>query len=261
MLQFNKKRKAKAMYRYETHLHTSPVSKCAKASVRESLEYYKSEGYDGVFLTNHFIGNDVLSAEGANYEELINFFFSDYDEALSVGNEIGIKVFPGAEHSFGGNHFLVLGLTKDWYLSHPDFFRMNFKEMLNLMRADGAFVSHAHPFDERRFIDHIKLLPRSVDAIEVLNAGKSDFMNSMANVYADAYGLLKTAGSDNHTGGNRRRFAGIECDEPITDVSDFINKARAGKIRIFYRVREDESLELRDVPPPFFLNLSSEQNI
>ena len=28
-------------YLYETHLHTSPVSKCAKASVRETLAFYK----------------------------------------------------------------------------------------------------------------------------------------------------------------------------------------------------------------------------
>lgn len=27
------------MYKYETHLHTYPVSKCASAGVRETLEY------------------------------------------------------------------------------------------------------------------------------------------------------------------------------------------------------------------------------
>ena len=43
------------MYKYETHLHTYPVSKCASAGVRESLEYYKKLGYDGVFITNHFL--------------------------------------------------------------------------------------------------------------------------------------------------------------------------------------------------------------
>ena len=41
------------MYLYETHLHTSPVSRCAIATVRENLEYYKSIGYSGVFITNH----------------------------------------------------------------------------------------------------------------------------------------------------------------------------------------------------------------
>ena len=40
------------MYRYETHLHTAPVSRCAKSTVRQALECYKSLGYDGIFITN-----------------------------------------------------------------------------------------------------------------------------------------------------------------------------------------------------------------
>ena len=43
------------MYKYETHLHTYPVSACAKYDVRLNLEFYKSIGYDGVFITNHFL--------------------------------------------------------------------------------------------------------------------------------------------------------------------------------------------------------------
>ena len=47
------------IYRYETHLHTSPVSKCGKVSVRENLEFYKELGYDGVFITNHFLDGNL----------------------------------------------------------------------------------------------------------------------------------------------------------------------------------------------------------
>ena len=47
------------MYLYETHLHTSPVSKCARASVREVVEYYKNAGYEGIFITNHFIDSNI----------------------------------------------------------------------------------------------------------------------------------------------------------------------------------------------------------
>lgn len=47
------------MYKYETHMHTSPVSKCASASVRDSLVFYKSLGYDGVFITNHFLDGNI----------------------------------------------------------------------------------------------------------------------------------------------------------------------------------------------------------
>ena len=239
------------MYRYETHLHTSPVSRCARATVRESLEFYKSQGYDGVFITNHFLNVNNFKEEGVTHEEFTGYFFSDYEAALEMSGEIGIKVFPGAELSYGGNHFLVYGLEKEWYLSHPEAMDMNFSAMLKLMRGEGAFISHAHPFDERSFIDHIKLFPRDVDAVEVINTKKSLFKNSMANIYAEAYGLLKTAGSDNHAAGKDNNLAGIECEEPIESVSDFIAKARAGKLSLFRMVRENERSEFRDVPIEF----------
>ena len=80
------------MYRYETHLHTYPVSKCAKASVRENLEFYKDLGYDGVFITNHFLDGNINIEREKSYEEKINFYFSDYEEGVKLSKEIGIKV-------------------------------------------------------------------------------------------------------------------------------------------------------------------------
>ena len=74
------------MYQYETHLHTAPVSKCGRVSVRENLEFYKSEGYAGVFITNHFIDGNINSSAGESYEEKINYFFSDV--ALNISETI-----------------------------------------------------------------------------------------------------------------------------------------------------------------------------
>ena len=246
------------MYRYEMHLHTSPVSKCAKATVSETLEFYSAQGYDGVFITNHFI-NPKNDAQGRTYEELIEFFFSDYEEALSLSTEMGIKVFSGAEISFAGNHFLVYGLDKEWYLAHPDIFEMSFSDMLRFMRTEGAFVTHAHPFDERGFIDHIKLLPRCIDDVEIINGHKTDFQNSMANIYADAYELIKMAGSDNHGAGRGKRLAGVECEEPIVSIPDFITKAKAGVLIPFQSMREDDTAGFVDYPIRFKWNLSVEE--
>ena len=66
------------MFKYETHLHTFPVSKCAKASVEESLLFYKELGYDGVFITNHFIDGNINISPLETYQKRINFYFSDY---------------------------------------------------------------------------------------------------------------------------------------------------------------------------------------
>ena len=36
------------MYRYETHCHTLPVSACGKATVEDTVRFYKHMGYDGI---------------------------------------------------------------------------------------------------------------------------------------------------------------------------------------------------------------------
>ena len=112
------------MYKYETHLHTRPVSKCGKATVEESLVFYEEQGYDGVFLTNHFLDGDVNIEYSRPYEEKLDFYFSDYEAALVIGEKLGLKVFCGQELSYKGTDFLVYGLDKQWYLEHPEIMQM-----------------------------------------------------------------------------------------------------------------------------------------
>ena len=81
------------MYRYETHLHTYPVSQCAGVDAVKSLEIYKEMGYDGVFVTNHFLdGNINLEVRELPYEEQIEFYFSDYEKAKAASEEILVNV-------------------------------------------------------------------------------------------------------------------------------------------------------------------------
>ena len=147
-------------YRYETHLHTAPVSKCGKVSVRDNLEFYKKIGYDGVFITNHFLDGNINIDRTAPYEERIEFYFSDYEEAVRIGKEIGIKVFCGVELSYKGTDFLIYGLDKAWYLAHLQIMEMKKTEELALMMENGALVIQAHPFREATYIDHLRLFPR-----------------------------------------------------------------------------------------------------
>ena len=87
-------------YRYETHCHTSPVSKCGKASVEETVCFYKNYGYDGIFINNHFLdGNIDPVVWEMSYCDQIDYYFSDYEKAAVLGPEIGIKVLPGVELS------------------------------------------------------------------------------------------------------------------------------------------------------------------
>lgn len=227
------------MYKYETHLHTYPVSDCARADVKESLEFYKNLSYDGVFITNHFLdGNINKEIREKPYTEKIEFYFSDYEKAVEIGKELGIKVFLGIEMSYGGTDFLVYGLDKNWFLAHPEIMDMKKSEELEFLKESGALVIQAHPFREAAYIDHIRLFPRNIHGVEIINASRKDEENQLANIYAEHYNLLKFAGSDNHFADKQKKLAGVCFSEPICSVDDFIQRVKNGEAEVFYTVLE-----------------------
>ena len=221
------------MYKYETHLHTSPVSRCASATVRETLEYYKSLGYEGVFLTNHFIDGCIGISESAPYEERLDFYFSDYEEALKIGKEIGLTVFLGVETSYMGVDFLIYGLDKQWYYDHPEIMKLHKKDQLTYYMEHGALVIHAHPFRLDSHNDYIRLMPNRVHGVEILNTCRTDHVNQMAELYAKHYGLLEFAGSDNHAASKLKKLAGMCSERKIVDEKDFVNAVKNGEMKIF----------------------------
>ncbi len=223
-------------YLYETHLHTSPVSKCARASVRESLAYYKSLGYAGVFITNHFLDGNVGCDKSLPYEEQIDFYFADYEEGVRIGREIGLPVFLGVECSYKGTDFLIYGLDKNWFLAHPESLTKKTTERLTEMAEAGALVIQAHPFREAGYIDHIRLFPRHVHGTEIYNAAAGAaraFRDGMAKHYAEQYALLPFAGSDNHLAAGQTLLAGMSADAPIIDERDFVARVKQGELSPF----------------------------
>lgn len=229
------------MYRYETHLHTAPVSRCAKQTVRENLEFYKQLGYAGVFVTNHFLDGNIRIDRDAPYAERLDFYFSDYEQALTIGRELGIDVFLGIEMSYKGTDFLVYGLDKAWFLAHPEWEGMKRTEILSLLMEHGALVVQAHPFREAHYIDHLRLFPRHVHGIETVNANRHDFENDMAAYYAAQYDLVPTAGTDNHKGNAQQKLAGMQFDTPLADEQDFIRRVLARQGEIFRLTLDPET--------------------
>ncbi|MBE6534076.1 MAG: histidinol-phosphatase [Ruminococcaceae bacterium] len=221
------------MYRYETHMHTLPVSRCARYNVRENLEFYKSLGYDGIFITNHFLDGNINIDKTLSYEEKVEFYFSDYYEALELGKEIGIKVFLGVEISYRGTDFLIYGLDKEWFLAHPEIMDMKKSEELPFLALHDALVVQAHPYRQDRHIDHIRLFPHCIEGVETVNACRTELENRMADIFADAYGFVKTAGSDNHIASRLTHLAGMESDTPLVDEADFIRRVRNSEMKIF----------------------------
>ena len=225
---------------YETHLHTAPVSRCGRGTVRETLEYYKSAGYAGVFITNHFIDGNINCDRSLPYEEKIRFYVSDYEEGKRLEEEIGISVFFGVESSYGGTDFLIYGLDPAWFFAHPEIESMSRREMLELMREEGALIVQAHPFREARYIECIRLFPRHVHAVESYNASNLEEVNEMAHKYVEHYGLMHFAGSDNHSAGNHKDFGGMSSKTPVVDERDFVRRALAGELTPFSRKVDEQ---------------------
>ena len=232
------------MYRYETHCHTFPVSACGKTTVEDTVLFYKELGYDGIFITNHFLdGNICHEIRNRPYEEQISFYFSDFEEGLRLGRQVGLKVFPGVELSYKGTDFLIYGPDKEWYLAHPEIMNMEKSEELPFLMQEGALVIQAHPYREEFYIDHIRLFPRCVHGAEIINSSQAEYMNEMAAVYAKRYGLFETCGSDNHWGskvfeilrskGLKPEIAGMSSDIPLETTTDYKNQLLSGKMKSF----------------------------
>ena len=224
------------LYLYETHCHTLPTSACARAGLRETLEAYKANGFAGVFLTNHFLdGNIDPAIRNLPYAQRIYRYFDACEEGKRIGEELGLTVFSGIEMSHHGTDFLVYGIDRDWCLAHEDMDKMQKSQLLTLLMESGALVIQAHPFRESRSIDHIRLFLRHVHGVEIFNAGRREFENTLAAQYCENYGLIPFAGTDNHVGGKRVSYGGMATEEPLKTEGEFIALVLSGKAKPFLK--------------------------
>ncbi|MBQ8005194.1 MAG: PHP domain-containing protein [Clostridia bacterium] len=221
-------------YRYETHLHTAECSACGKASAAEQVAFYAEKGFDGIIVTDHFFnGNTTVPREGLSWKEKVERFCEGYLNALREGKKEGLDVFFGWEYSFYGTDFLTYGLSPRWLLDNPQIMEMEHWDYCNFVRDSGGLIIHAHPFREANYIKEIRLLPRNVDGVEVINSSRTKFENKMAFDYAKKYDLIKFAGSDNHRAFAHGNVAGIETPYKIENMQQFVEIIKKGKFKIF----------------------------
>ncbi len=227
-------------YRYETHVHTCAVSKCGRASVEEQVKFYASLGYDGMFITEHFMRGNCLVDRSLPWEEQVDRYCSAYGQGVELGRKYGIKVFFGIEVSFGGCDLIVLGIGREWLYAHPQVMTLPQDEFCDLVHECGGFIVHAHPFREASYIMMSSVIPTKEDAVEIFNPNCDELANELAKIYAREYGLPMTAGSDNHSAKWQRKLYGYETKEPLDSVGDYINALKNGLGRPFTTIREIE---------------------
>lgn len=181
-------------YQIELHAHTSPVSGCSQVTPKEMAETYKKLGYDAVAITNHF----MYQHNRISKEEYIDAFLYDFEQTKKYGDELGLKVYLGAEIRFteNDNDYLIFGINKEMLLEIYDLLPLgieNFRKTYDM--PDGVFLQ-AHPMrDGMQKVDAALL-----DGIEVFNLHPGHNSKvGLASVYAKENNFsVVIAGSDFH---------------------------------------------------------------
>ncbi len=212
-------------FRYETHMHTSEVSRCAHASAREMVLACRRQGYDGAVVTDHFLQGNSYANSQDPWPHRVEILMEGYRRAKEAGEEIGLDVFLGWEATLDGHDLITYGLDDVFLLANPDLAQLSCSDYCRRVRRAGGFVCQAHPYRDAWYIPQPGPIdPACLDAIEVFNGGNvlcgQDEANTRAHSFAQAHGLAFTAGSDAH---NIDEFSsGMEFSRRLRDVKDLV---------------------------------------
>jgi hypothetical protein len=213
-------------YLYETHLHTSPISKCAISRGSDYISGYLDFGYSGIIVTDHFYNANCSLSRKLPWSEWVNRFCQGYEDALNEGERRGLQVFFGWEETFEGcDDYLIYGLDKNWLLEHPEVRFWTRAEQYRTVKEAGGCVVQAHPFRHRNYIPKIVLSPECVDAVEIINGGHIDMsFDALACRYAKKLGKTATAGTDIHDASDvyYNDIFGVYTEKKLESISDYV---------------------------------------
>ncbi len=209
-------------FKYETHLHTSEGSACAKSTGAKMVDFYKANGYNGFVVTDHFFNGNTAVDRSLPWEKKIDDFFKGYESAKKRGDEVDFDVFFGFEFNNEGTEFLIYGLDRQWLKDNEIIMFLDTAKALDFMRRAGAMIIHAHPFRKASYIPALRTFPKFTDAVEVYNGCNLDAYNQQAEEYALTYNLPFTSGSDIHSV-EGRICAGICLSKRASTINDLIS--------------------------------------
>lgn len=165
----------KKWVRVELHLHTR-ASEDSLVQIEDLLKHCDRIGIDRVAITDHNQIENALKAKAMAPDRVIVGEEIETTQGELIGYFMTEQVPPGLPP--------MAAITR--------------------LRAQGALISVAHPFDTTRTQhwdknDLLAITPH-IDAIETFNARcLSNKPNQVAEAFAKEYGLLETVGSDAHS--------------------------------------------------------------
>lgn len=223
-------------YLYETHLHTSESSACARSTGAQMARACKEYGYTGIFVTDHNWGGNTATDRSLPWDQWVDAFVLGYESAKAEGDRIGLDVFFGYEAGYHGTEFLIYGIDAEWMKAHPQIRTATVEEQYLLVHEAGGLVMHAHPYREEFYIPEIRLYPEWVDGVEGVNATHSNPKSTGHNnpayderaiEYARHNNLPISAGSDIH--GTNLFGGGIAFRRRLLSSADYVDAILSGE--------------------------------
>ncbi len=241
-------------YKYETHLHTSEVSKCAYNTGAEMARAYKKAGYTGIFVTDHFFNGNCTISRKLSWKEQVDLLMQGYENARKEGEKLGLDVFFGWEFTLNpyAADFLTYNLDKEFLLDHPYIDRLSLEEYSKLVRKNGGLLIHAHPYREAEYIHYPpNPQPHLVDGVEVNNtmsdcpSNKNYLAWRLARKHPR---LIRISGTDIHSA-DLAGLGGVAFRYRIKDSKHFIDALRAGDAYLIIdgKITDREGKPIREV--------------
>lgn len=227
-------------YLYETHCHTCWCSGCGVSTPVEMAEAYYNAGYAGMVFTDHFLrGNTALPREWP-WDRKVTRYYEVYLAAEEWARGRDFDVLFGLEHAYGhGKEVLTYGIDLDFLLQNPDIHRLPLSEYSRLVHKAGGFLSMAHPFRDREYIDmSVGPEPKYYDALEVFNFHNHPGENEQAVDLARRTGLPGTSGGDVHyhrDSGITQAGTAFPCR--VRTGAELVTALRSRDYRIMYEGR------------------------
>ena len=182
-------------YRIELHAHTYPASSCSEFTPNELVENFAKKGYDAILITNHFTSDKIGEMQK---NEGLEWYLNDFEEAKSVGKNLGVKVLLGAELRFKENHndYLLIGVDKEILSTCFDYLGTSLATFRKEVPLNNSVLVQAHPFRN----NCTPADPQLLDGVECFNMhhGHNE-RNALAVKFAKENNIkIKTVGTDYH---------------------------------------------------------------
>ena len=222
-------------YKYEIHCHTKETSNCGKTGAAQLVRLYKSMGYDGVVITDHYSRMTFKEWNAFTVKKHIEKFFKGYYAAKEAAGE-DFTVLLGMELRGWCSpiDYLVYGVTEDFIRNSPNLLFKYAKRFYKMAQKNHFLVIAPHPYRMSPFLP----CKKAIDGVQIVNGKAPDEKNEKGALWAKKNGFkILTYGSDFHRP-THKKFCAILTNEPIKSNDDLIRILKSGEYETARRIKE-----------------------